>query len=94
MAIKATTAPKLTDDQKARFAPILRATWEYIGGDAETLFEEQDLSLKERQESVIELVCDADRPCGCGMSREDYAILAKAYHHPDTQQWLKKELKY
>lgn len=83
-------ANKLTDEQKAKFAPMLKQTWQSIGFDCEEL-----LPKRGRVGVIVELVCDADRPVtNGGMSKEDYKILSLAYGHRDTQKWLREILNY
>lgn len=76
---------KLTDEQKTRFAPMLRRTYEAIADDANC----SDV------DEIIEVICDANRPeMYGGMSRDEYKELCKAYRDDDTQRWLKKVLNY
>jgi hypothetical protein len=76
---------KLTVEQKARFAPILKATWEAIAFDVGSVG-----SVAE----IVEITCDANRPEQYGMSREDYRALSAAYSDRDTQRWLRSILNY
>ena len=77
---------KLTDEEKARMAPLLRQTWEAIAPDCGE-------GLKVRE--IVEITCDADHPVINGrMSREDYNIMSEAYNHRDTQTWLRATLNY
>lgn len=87
-----TTAPvKLTDEEKARFEPMLQATWEAIGPDAEPGLSKG----RARQGELIEIVCDANRPeMYGGMSHADYQTLCAAYRSRDTQRWLRQVLNY
>lgn len=85
------TAPtKLTDEQKQRLAPLLRATWQGIGPDAEPMLSRG----RSRQAELIEMVCDANRPEQYGMSHDDYTLLCSAYAHRDTKRWLRQVLNY
>jgi len=82
--------PKLTDEEKARFEPMLQRTWGAIAGDVE---EANGKSLKVRE--IVEITCDANHPeMYGGMTREEYARLSDCYHHNDTQRWLRKVLNY
>ena len=82
---------KLTDEQKARFAPMLRATWQAIGPDAEDVISKG----RGRVAGIVELVCDANMPeMYGGMSKEEYRTLSDAYFHKDTQKWLREVLNY
>lgn len=83
--------PKLTEDQKKKFAPMLHATWQAIASDAEAAIS----SGRSRTGEIVEMTCDADMPVTYGgMSREDYEALISAYRHPDTQKWLRATLNY
>ena len=84
--------PKLTDEEKARFEPMLQRTWSAIAGDAE-MASGRFKPLKVRE--IIEITCDANHPEMYGkMTREEYARLSECYHHNDTQRWLRKVLNY
>lgn len=81
---------RLTQEQKARFAPMLRRTWAAIAPDCEHL-----LTKRGRVGEIVELVCDANMPeMHGGMTHEDYKILSDAYHYRDTQKWLREVLNY
>lgn len=82
---------KLTDEQKARFAPILKDVWQGIAPDCEAMLSEG----RGRVGEIIEITCDADRPVtNGGMTPEDYKALQEAYHHRDTKKWLRTVLNY
>lgn len=82
---------KLTDEQKARFAPMLDQTWQAIGPDCISTIE----GWRGSKTEIIEMVCDANRvQMYGGMSDADYAAFLRAYHNPDTQRWLRKVLNY
>jgi len=76
----------LSDEDKERMDPYLHRTWQGIGPDAQQFVSSVS--------DIVELVCDADRPCDYGMSRVDYKLLCRAYNHADTQAWLHKVLNY
>lgn len=81
---------KLTDEQKARFAPMLQQTWGAIAPDCNFIS-----NGRGRVGEIIEMVCDANLPeMYGGMSKQDYKILGEAYHHRDTQKWLRQILNY
>lgn len=78
---------KLTDEQKARFKPMLKQTWEAIADDL--------MGQRFKRAEIVELTCDANRPqMFGGMSGEEYDTLCRAYDHPDTQKWLRSILNY
>jgi hypothetical protein len=82
---------KLTDEQKARFAPMLTATWQAIGPDCESTIE----GWTDDVDEIVEMVCDANRVQAYGgMSDEDYAALCAAYNDRDTRRWLRSVLNY
>lgn len=84
---------KLTEEQKQRFAPMLRRTWEAIAPDAEHLLLGED--KEDRVLQIMELVCDANRPeAHGGMSRADYDTLCAVYPLNETQRWLRHVLNY
>lgn len=76
----------LTEEDKARMAPILRRTWDAIAPDGEQFVDSID--------GIVELTCDAGRPCEYGMSGLDYQLLGQSYDQPDTQEWLRRVLNY
>lgn len=76
---------KLTAEEKARWAPMLCATYEAIASDANC----------DGVDEIIDVTCDANRPEIYGeMTRAEYNELCRCYHDPDTQAWLKKVLNY
>lgn len=76
---------KLTNEEKARFSPMLRETYEAIAYDV----------YCNGVEEIIEVTCDANHPeIYGGMTHEEYNALCQAYTDPDTQQWLRKILNY
>ena len=82
---------KLTPEQKARFAPMLHATWQAIGPDASPALSRG----RSRQAELIEITCDANHPeTYGGMSHTEYQELCSAYRHRDTQRWLREVLNY
>ena len=82
---------KLTDEQKAKFGPMLQNTWQAIGPDAEPLLSRG----RGRQGELIEMTIDANRPeMYGGMSSEDYKILSASWRDCDTMKWLRKVLNY
>lgn len=75
----------LTPEQKKSFGPMLQRTYEAIADDANC----QDV------EEIVEVTCDANHPeTYGGMTREEYQILSREYHDPDTQAWLRQILNY
>lgn len=80
---------RLTDEEKAHWAPMLHATWQAIGPDCHKAIP----ALK--RSDIIELVCDANMPeTYGGMTSEEYRVLSRAYSHTDTQKWLRATLNY
>lgn len=76
---------RLTDEEKARWAPMLQATYEAIAADANC----------DGVDEIVEVTCDANHPeMYGGMTREEYNALGAAYYDPDTQAWLRKVLNY
>lgn len=76
---------KLTDEEKAHFAPMLQRTYEAIAWDVNC----------HGVEEIIEITCDANHPeMYSGMTREEYKVLCDAYFERDTQRWLRKVLNY
>lgn len=76
---------RLTNEEKTRWAPMLRATYEAIAADANC----------DGVDEIIDMTCDANHPeMYGGMTREEYKELCRVYDDPDTQTWLKETLNY
>jgi hypothetical protein len=85
---------RLTKKQKARFAPILRGCWkrsaEYYS-DYLKEFKEDGASDRQMLEFKCSMLCQLVEDDG--LSGKDYEILCAAYYHPDTQKWLKQQIR-
>jgi hypothetical protein len=82
-----------TAEEKARWAPMLHATWQTIGGDAEHAMQEAGQRLTKA--IIVEFVVDANRVQEFGgMTDDEYAFLCAVYDRPTVKRWLYKELNY
>ena len=82
---------KLTDEEKARFGPMLQQVWQQIAPDAIEANGGKDYKVSD----IVEITCDAHRPMEFGgMTRAEYDRFSDCYHHRDTQRWLRKILNY
>jgi hypothetical protein len=90
---KALAKLPLTDEEKARWEPMLHTTWHTIGGDVEQAMREQGARLTKA--IIVESVCDANyvQMYG-GMTDEEYEFLCNVYDRPTVKRWLYKVLNY
>lgn len=80
---------KLTAEEKARWAPMLRTVWDAIGYDCLQCSGSDSMSRAE----VVEMVCDADRPCfNSKMTKEEYRVLCDLYDTPAFKRWIAKDV--
>ena len=83
--------PRLTDEEKAKFGPMLQQVWEQIAPDAVAAKGGGSYTVRD----IVEMTCDAHRPMEYGgMTREEYDRFCDCYHHNNTQRWLRKILNY
>lgn len=84
----------LTNEEKARWAPMLHTTWEAIGADVEALYSEPG-NGRLTKGGIVEMVCDANRiEMYGGMTHDEYEFLVAVYSRPATKRWLYKEMNY
>jgi hypothetical protein len=84
---------RLTDEEKARWAPFLHMVWRSIGPDAEPLLPKG----RNRQACLIEMCIDANRPTQFSdITREEEKVLGRLWARYDraTMQWLRATLNY
>lgn len=81
----------ITPEEKARWAPILRRTWDYIAADAIAA-----AGGKCSRGEVAEMTCDASRPMqdhgrNCAvMTQEEYTVLGHWYGSHSFKKWIKE----
>lgn len=83
----------LTPEEKAHWEPMLHATWQAIGPDAEQAM--RDSKQKLTKGILVEFVVDANRVQEYGgMTDEEYEFLCIASSRPTVWRWLSKTLNY
>jgi len=84
---------KITDEEKARWEPMLHATWHAIGNDVEVAFE--GMRQKLTRAIIVETVLDCNylETYG-GMTREENSALGAMSHKPAVKRWLREVLNY
>jgi len=75
----------ITPEERARWETILVRTWHAIGDDIEQCMEGRRLTTS----IIVEVVCDADRPCDYGMTREEYRAFCALSHSSSATKWLR-----
>lgn len=92
----AKTKVKITAEEKARWAPIIRRSWDYVAHDAL-----ESMGGTCRRSHVVEFACDADRPRGFGggdgetwMTVEEYRVLCSWYGTPSFKKWTREVFPY
>jgi len=81
----------ITEEEKERWAPILRRTWDYIAADAIAAS-----GGKCSRGEVVEIVCDASRPMqdhgrnGEVMTKEEYRVFGQWYGSHSFKKWMKE----
>lgn len=82
---------QLTQEQKAKFGPMLQYTWEAIASDAQGMIDGEG----DRAIQIAAACLDANLVQIYGeMNNEDYKILCAASREPDTIAWFKQILNY
>jgi hypothetical protein len=89
----------VTQEELDRWAPMLRQTWQAIGGNVEQAFvySNEKLPRGARYVSmVIETTLDCNYPeMHGGMTHEEYEFLGMhASHRPKIKKWLREVLNY
>lgn len=83
----------LTEEEKSRWACMMHATWQAIGGDAEQAM--MDCRQRLTRSIIVEYVCDANRMMMFGgMTREEDEFLGVCYSRPAFQRWARGVLNY
>lgn len=82
---------QITPEEKARWKPILRATWDAIAYDVI-----QVSGGECNRATVVEFVCDAGRPMvdygSYSMTGEEYRVLSKWYGSPTFKRWIREDV--
>lgn len=79
---------KFTNEEKARWAGIMHATWAGVADDVGYLMEQEGARLTAA--TVVEITLDARRCVTIGGMTEDEAeFLSAIYHQPRFQKWAR-----
>jgi hypothetical protein len=88
---RALKAQLVTEEEKARWAPMMRNTWQAIGGDVEQSMESHRLT----KAIIVECVLDANRvQMYGGMTDEEYEFVCALYGNKKFDTWCKSVLNY
>lgn len=87
---------KLTEEEKARWAPFLHDTFSAIAPDVLPILDEQ-FGKRGRRSGIIEMTLDANRmQMYSDITREEEKVLTTLWVDNDrnTMRWLREELNY